>query len=133
MKRLLILALSAIGFVGSTACRAEAYRATVGADGVQHVEIDGGNYFFKPSRIIVRNNVPVVLSVKVESGVVPHSITIQAPEAGILVDENLSTEAKKIRFTPTAVGRYPFYCTNRLLFFQSHRDKGMEGMLEVVD
>jgi len=140
MKRLLTLVLLGIGFFAGAACRAEApasdaaaYQATIAADGVQYVQIDGGNYFFKPSRVIVRVNVPVVLSVKVESGVVPHSIVIQAPEAGIVVDESLSSDAKTIRFTPTAVGKYPFSCTNRLLFFQSHREKGMEGMLEVLD
>jgi hypothetical protein len=30
------------------------------------------------------------------------------------------------------VGEYPFYCSKKLLFFKSHREKGMEGMLEVV-
>lgn len=140
MKQFLTLVLVGIGFFGSAASRAEApasdvvtHEATVAADGVQHVQIEGGSYFFKPNRVIVRVNVPVVLSVKVDSGVVPHSLVIQAPEAGITVDEGLSSDAKTIRFTPTAVGRYPFHCSNRLLFFQSHREKGMEGVLEVVD
>lgn len=140
MKSSLTLLLFSLGFVGCVACGADAsaadgvaYEATVAADGVQHVQIEGGSYFFKPNRVIVRVNVPVVLSVKVDSGVVPHSIVIQAPEAGIAVDESLSSDAKTIRFTPTAIGKYPFYCSNRLLFFQSHREKGMEGVLEVVD
>lgn len=134
MKKLWILLVGMVS-VGGAAHGAEdaAYQAALAADGAQYVQIEGGNYFFKPSRIVVRVNVPVVLSVKVESGVVPHSIVIDAPEAGISVDEKLSTEAKAIRFTPTAVGNYPFYCTNRLLFFESHREKGMVGVLEVVD
>ena len=32
----------------------------------------------------------------------------------------------------TAVGKYPIYCSNQLLFFASHRERGMEGVLEVV-
>lgn len=55
-----------------------------------------------------------------------------SPEAGISVDQNLSGDARNIRFAPTAAGKYSFYCRNKLLFFDSHRDKGMEGVLEVA-
>jgi plastocyanin domain-containing protein len=109
------------------------YRATRGADGVQHVRMEGGAYFFKPSRVIVKSNVPVELTVSVGRSVIPHTFVIKAPEAGIAVDESLSSEPRTIRFTPAATGSYPFYCRNRLLFFESHREKGMEGVLEVVE
>ena len=56
----------------------------------------------------------------------------RAPEAGIAVEEDLATEVKKIAFTATAVGKYPIYCSKKLLFFASHRERGMEGVLEVV-
>jgi plastocyanin domain-containing protein len=79
--------------------------------------------------VIVKSNVPVELTVSVGRSVIPHTLVIQAPEAGIVVDEDLSSQSKKIRFTPTAVGSYPFYCRNTLLFFESHREKGMEGVL----
>lgn len=111
----------------------ETVRASVAADGVQRVRIEGGAYFFKPERVIVKANVPVELTVGVGRSVIPHSFLIQAPEAGIAVDESLSSEPKIIRFTPTTAGRYPFYCRNRLLFFESHREKGMEGVLDVVE
>jgi plastocyanin len=58
---------------------------------------------------------------------------LSAPEAGIEFNENLSTEPKMIRFTPTKAGSYPFYCSKKLLFLESHRQKGMEGMLSVVE
>lgn len=77
-------------------------------------------------------NVPVELWASREAGVVPHNLVIKAPEAGIAVDEELTTEIKKIGFTATAVGKYPFYCSNKLLFLASHRERGMEGILEVV-
>ena len=101
-------------------------------DGVQRVRIVGGNYFFRPRHIVVRVNVPVELSVSKEEGVVPHSFAIDAPQAGIVIDEEIDTTGKKIAFTPTAVGSYPFYCRHKLLFFKSHRERGMEGVLEVV-
>ncbi|MGB5133463.1 MAG: hypothetical protein WBO00_12635 [Steroidobacteraceae bacterium] len=110
----------------------ETHQIVVAPDGVQHVSVVGGNYFFRPNHVIVRLNVPVEFDVALEKGTVPHSLVIEAPEAGIHVDEKLSSEVKKIRFTPTATGKYPFYCKNKLLFFKSHRDKGMQGVLEVV-
>jgi len=129
-----------LGIAGYAGCRADTYapdgmvyQSIIAADGVQHVRIEGGNYFFKPRRVIVKANVPVELTVKVENGVIPHTLVIQAPEAGIAVDEKLSSNAKAIRFTPTAVGKYPFFCKNKFLFFKSHREKGMEGVLEVVE
>ncbi len=106
--------------------------ATVDSDGVQRVRIVGGEYFFKPNRVVVKANVPVELSASRESGIVPHSLVIQAPEAGITVDVDLSTEVRKLTFTPTAPGTYPFYCKNKLLFFKSHRERGQEGVLEVI-
>lgn len=111
----------------------ETYRAFVAPDGIQHVSIVGGNYFFRPNRVIVKVNVPVELGVALERGIVPHSLVIDAPEAGIQIDQKLSSETKKFRFTPTATGSFTFYCKNKLLFLKSHREKGMEGTLEVVD
>ena len=110
----------------------EVYVAKVDPDGVQRVRLEGGGYFFKPYHIIVKVNVPVELSASREAGIVPHNLVIKTPEAGIAVDEELAAEPKKITFTATAVGKYPFYCSNKLLFFASHRDRGMEGILEVV-
>ena len=109
------------------------FKATVDKDGVQRVDILGGGYFFTPNRIIVKVNVPVELKVRKESGVVPHNIVIKEPEAGIAFDISLSDEPKVIRFTPTKTGAYPFYCNKKLLFFESHREKGMEGIIEVIE
>lgn len=101
-------------------------------DGVQRVHIVGGDYHFRPSRIVVRANMPVELLVSREAGIVPHNFVIDAPQAGIAVDEKLGDEPKRVRFMPTAAGSYPMYCASRLLFFKSHRERGMEGLLEVV-
>jgi len=106
--------------------------ATVGADGVQKVEIIGGEYYFDPNYIVVKVNVPVELDVKKAAGYVPHNIIVKAPEAGIDFNIDLSKELKPVKFTPTKVGKYPMYCDKSLLWFKSHRDKGMEGMIEVA-
>ena len=101
-------------------------------DGVQRVEIVGGSYIFKPDHIIVKVNVPVELQVRKESGLTPHDIAANSPDAGIVFQETMSTTPKIIKFTPTKAGSYPFYCTKKLLFFESHRDRGMKGVIEVV-
>ena len=135
MKKLLILNLFFLGIVGCVAPKADSAppkEATITAN-VQQVNIDGGAYFFKPNHVIVKVNIPVELIVKVESGLIPHNFVIQAPEAGIMVKESLSSDAKTIRFTPKAVGKYPFYCSHGLPFVKSHRERGMEGLIEVVE
>lgn len=106
--------------------------ATVDADGVQRVRILGGSYFFKPGHIVVKVNVPVELLASRESGITPHNLVIKAPEAGISVEEDLGTDPKKVTFKPTAVGKYPIYCSKKLPFMAGHRERGMEGVLEVV-
>ncbi len=105
--------------------------ATVGPDGVQHVEITGGEYFFDPNYIVVKVNVPVELLVK-KTGYIPHDIVVKAPEAGINIDESLDRQAKSIKFIPTKTGKYEMYCSKKLLFFKSHKDRGMDGFIEVV-
>jgi len=76
--------------------------------------------------------VPVELLASRESGITPHNFVIQAQEAGVMVEEDLGTEPKKIAFTATKAGKYPFYCSKKLPFMAGHREKGMEGVLEVV-
>ena len=135
LAKLFLLCLGIAGYSSSYADISmpdEVYRAATAADGVQHVRIEGGSYFFKPSHVVVHVNVPVELTVSVGSSLIPHTLVIHAPDAGISVDQSLSGNAQSIRFTPTAGGKYSFYCRNKLLFFTSHREKGMEGVLEVA-
>lgn len=111
----------------------EPYRATVDSEGVQRVNIRAGDYFFRPRHIIVKVNAPVMLVVRVEQGVIPHGLVLKAPKANISIDEDLSRESQTFTFTPSAPGKYAFYCPKKLLFFKSHREHGMEGILEVVE
>lgn len=101
-------------------------------DGVQRVEILGSEYFFKPSQIVVKVNVPVEIKVRKDSLLVPHDFVISAPEAGISIYESLSRDPKTFFFTPVKVGKYPIYCSKKAPFMRSHREKGMEAVLEVV-
>jgi len=102
-------------------------------DGVQRVEILGSDYYFKPTHIVVKVNLPVELKVRKDGYIIPHNIVIEAPEAGIKVNETLSRDPKAITFTPTRVGKYLMYCDKKPPLMASHREKGMEGLLEVVE
>jgi plastocyanin domain-containing protein len=127
----LILLFASMGF-GQEATEKRVV-ATVDADGIQRVEITGGSYYFDPNVIVVKVNVPVELKVKKAGGATPHNIVIKAPEAGIDFSESLSSKPKLILFTPTKVGKYAFECTKKAPFSKSHKDRGMHGVLEVVD
>ncbi|MDA8099585.1 MAG: hypothetical protein M0042_08160 [Nitrospiraceae bacterium] len=107
--------------------------ATVGSDGVQRMEITGGDFYFDPNVIVVKVNVPVELTVKKVRGIVPHDFTLKAPEAGIDVAVKLSSDPQVVKFTPTKTGSYAFECTKKPWFFKSHKDRGMHGTLEVVE
>jgi len=65
-------------------------------------------------------------------GIVPHRFAMEIPEAGIVIDEPVSTSPETVTFTPTVIGSHEFYCRNKLLFFKGHDEKGMKDILEVV-
>lgn len=143
-SRIFLLALLVVFFVvpaasafsatgETTAGKEKRVVATVGEDGVQRVEVVGGAYFYDPNYIVVHVNKPVELMVKKDGGFIPHDIVVKAPEAGIDFKVELSDTFQPIDFTPTKVGKYPIYCNKSLLWFESHREKGMEGVIEVVE
>lgn len=135
MRGLLIACLLVLFSAGAVLAQDEErrYVATIDPDGVQRVEVVGGGYYFDPAVIVFKVNVPVELQVRSEGGITPHDIVLQAPEAGIDFAEKLGREPVSISFTPTRVGQYPFDCSKRFLFFASHKERGMHGVLEVVE
>lgn len=106
--------------------------AALGDDGIQRLEIVAGSYFFEPNHIIVKLGIPVELSIKRESKVVPHDFVLKIEASGIDIKEKIRTKGTLIRFTPNVAGEFPLYCSHKLLFLKSHRDRGMEGVLEVL-
>jgi plastocyanin len=110
----------------------EAQRLKVDPDGVQRVTVVAGSYFFKPSHIMVKADTPVEILASREAGLVPHDLVIQSPDGGTLMQQDLATEPRKIAFTPRKPGKYPMYCSKKPPLMASHRERGMEGILEVV-
>lgn len=133
MKRLIFLVMVVLMPHLAGAAEEKVLKAVVDVDGVQRVEVVGESYFFDPDHIIVKAGVPVELKVRRDSLLVPHNILIHELQAGIDIAESLGRESIIIRFTFTKPGRYPFYCDKRLLFFKNHRERGMEGVIEVVE
>ena len=129
-----VLGILMMLFIGNANAAAEKkeFVAKVDPDGVQRVEVLAGSYFFNPNYVVVKVNVPVEMKITLESGVIPHDIALEAPEAGMNLKMDLSSSTPQVmRFTPTKTGEFTFSCTKKLLFFESHKDKGMFGTLEV--
>lgn len=106
--------------------------ARLDPDGVQRLTLMGGNYHFQPDRIRVQVGVPVELEVY-RTTRTSHDLVIQDNRMGLDITVDLSPESVVVRFTPEVTGRVVFYCDQRLLFLPSHRDRGMWGVLEVID
>lgn len=107
----------------------EIYRAVADETGVQKISMTAGNYFFRPNHIVVKINVPVEITIRRE-GIIPHSFVLRSAEAGINLEEKLNNEPMTIRFIPRTEGEFAFYCDGGLI--ESHREKGMEGVLQVT-
>ena len=97
------------------------------------MEMVGGGYFYDPNYIVVKVNTPVELKVRKEAGYIPHDLVAKSPEAGIAFKLDLTGDPQTVKFTPKKTGKYPIYCDKSLLWFKTHRERGMEGIIEVVD
>jgi plastocyanin len=104
------------------------------ADDTQIVDVQLDSYRFVPDRIVVQVNRPVKLRAANVASFIPHSLVINAPQAGI--DVNLAVRAGKtgeVTFMPTVPGTYEMICDKQPPIGPSHRDKGMHGVLVVED
>lgn len=130
-----VLSLCFVTLLFSLVARAaeDVYRAEIDSDGVQRVEITGGSYYYEPETIIVKVGVTVELTYRKTPGITPHNLVIQAPEAGIAINEDMSVSPKTVTFTPSGAGKFAIYCNKRFLFFKNHREKGMEAVLVVEE
>jgi plastocyanin len=104
----------------------------VSADGVQRATITLDSYSFAPSHLIVEAGKPVELTLNSVTTITPHNFALKEPAAGMDLDQTVwGGKSAVVRFTPTKPGTYVFYCDKQLLFLKSHRDRGMEGKIEV--
>jgi plastocyanin len=106
--------------------------AEIGADGVQRATIVLDSYSYAPNHLIVQAGKPVELTLTSVTTIVPHNFILKDPAVGLNVEKDVSAgKTDKVAFTPTQAGTVTFYCDRRLWPMPSHRDKGMEGKLEI--
>ena len=99
----------------------------------QRVDMDLGDFKFRPSTVSIAVGDSAELMLTNRDGVTPHSFVIEAPEAGMVAKVVVrGGKSASVVLTPTKAGTYTFYCDKKLLFFPSHREKGMEGKIEVT-
>jgi len=102
------------------------------ADGVQRATITLDSYSYSPNHVIVEAGKPVELTLTSVTTIIPHNFIIKAPRENLFVEQDVSAgKTVTITFTPTQPGTFSIYCDKRLWPLPSHRDKGMEGKLEV--
>ena len=98
----------------------------------QQFTIHLGDYRFHPDAIEVVAGRPVELTLVNDDKITPHNFTLKAPNAGLDLSANISAgKSAALRFTPQTAGSYVFYCNKKLPFMKSHRERGMEGKLDV--
>ncbi|OGW47013.1 MAG: hypothetical protein A2V62_07850 [Nitrospirae bacterium RBG_19FT_COMBO_58_9] len=104
----------------------------VAADGVQRATVILDSYSYSPNHLIVEVGKPVELTLTSVTTIIPHNFIIKDPAGSLSVEQDVSAgKTVTLKFTPTQPGTFPIYCDKRLWPLPSHRDKGMEGKLEV--
>jgi heme/copper-type cytochrome/quinol oxidase subunit 2 len=104
----------------------------VAADGVQRATVTLDSYSYTPNHLIVEAGKPVELTLTSVTWITPHNFIIKDPADSLFVEQDVSADKTvTIEFTPNQLGTFPIYCDKRLWPLPSHRDKGMEGKLEV--
>jgi heme/copper-type cytochrome/quinol oxidase subunit 2 len=108
------------------------FTVPVDSDGVQRTTVILDSYTYEPAHLIVEKGQPVELTLKSVTILTPHNFIIKDPAGSLSVEQDVSAgKTVLLRFTPTQAGTFPIYCDKRLWPLPSHRDKGMEGKLEV--
>lgn len=106
--------------------------AEIGADGVQRATIILDSYSYTPHHLLVQAGKPVELTLTSVTTIIPHNFILKDSAVGLNVEKDVSAgKTDKVTFTPSQAGTVTFYCDRRLWPMPSHREKGMEGRLEV--
>ena len=127
------LALATALFLSSLARADDApFVVPVDADGVQRTTVTLDSFSYAPAHLVVVAGKPVELTLVSESTFIGHDLVIDDPASGLAVRQDVgSGKTVKVSFTPEKAGSFAFYCSKKPPFGKTHRQKGMEGVLEV--
>jgi heme/copper-type cytochrome/quinol oxidase subunit 2 len=108
------------------------FQVPMATDGVQRATITLDSYSYTPGHLVVEAGKPVELTLVSVTTITPHNFIIKDPAGSLSVEQDVGAgKTVVVKFTPTKPGTFPIYCDKRLWPLPSHRDKGMEGKLEV--
>jgi heme/copper-type cytochrome/quinol oxidase subunit 2 len=125
-------AFALMAFAADPASMGPPFAVPVDSDGVQRTTVILDSYSYQPGHLIVEKGKPVELTLKSVTTLTPHNFIIKDPDGSLSVEQDVSAgKTALLKFTPTQSGTFPIYCDKRLWPLPSHRDKGMEGKLEV--
>ena len=104
----------------------------ISSDGVQRATVILDSYSYSPNHLVVEIGKPIELTLTSVTTIIPHNFIIKNSAGNLSVEQDVGAGKTVIaRFVPTQLGLFPFFCDKRLWPMPSHRDKGMEGLLEV--
>lgn len=128
----LSLAMAAVVFAAEPTSMGPPFTVPTDSDGVQRTTVILDSYSYQPGHLIVEKGKPVELTLKSVTTLIPHNFIIKDPAGSLSVEQDVSAgKTALLKFTPMQAGTFPIYCDKRLWPLPSHRDKGMEGKLEV--
>ena len=105
---------------------------TISPDGVQRAKVILDSYSYSPNHLIVESGKEVELTLTSITMITPHNFIIKDSAGSLFIEQDVGAgKTVMTKFVPTQPGRFPFFCDKRLWPMPSHRDKGMEGLLEV--
>ena len=128
----LLLALAPVALAAEPASMGPPFTVPTDSDGVQRTTVTLDSYSYEPAHLVVDKGKPVELTLKSVTILTPHNFIIKDPAGSLSVEQDVSAgKTVVLKFTPMQAGTFPIYCDKRLWPLPSHRDKGMEGKLEV--
>lgn len=104
----------------------------ISPDGVQRAKVILDSYSYSPNHLVVESGKEVELTLISITMMTPHNFIIKDSAGSLSIEQDVGAgKTVMAKFVPTQPGLFPFFCDKRLWPMPSHRDKGMEGLLEV--
>jgi heme/copper-type cytochrome/quinol oxidase subunit 2 len=127
-----MVAIVAIGQVADGSELGPPIVVPISPDGVQRATVILDSYSYSPNHLVVEKGKPVELTLMSVTTITPHNFIIKDSANSLSVEQDVGAgRTVMTRFVPVQPGLFPFFCDKRLWPMPSHRDKGMEGLLEV--
>jgi len=123
---------TSVGLAADTFMPGPPIIVSISPDGVQRATVILDSYSYSPNHLVVESGKPVELTLTSRTTFIPHNFVMKELSANLSIEQDVGAGKTIIpKLAPTQPGRFPFFCDKRLWPMPSHRDKGMEGLLEV--